>query len=73
VESRRCSIAVRLSEVAGNRGVPEWGGSDLTIGILAASIRGYFGAYVVYAKGKFNLFRIFAGILGGYDRKEGRV
>jgi hypothetical protein len=42
-----------------------------TIGILAASTRGHFGTHAVYAKGKFNLFRMFAGTLGGYNRKEG--
>jgi hypothetical protein len=41
--------------------------------IFAAGIKGYFGAYTIYAEGKIDLFCIFAGMLGGYDRKEGRT
>jgi hypothetical protein len=41
--------------------------------VFAAGTRGYFGTYTIYIKNKVDLFRIFAGMLGGYDRKEGRT
>jgi hypothetical protein len=41
--------------------------------VFAAGIRGYFGAYTIYIKSKVDLFYIFAGILGGYDRKEEKI
>jgi hypothetical protein len=48
--------------------------SNITaIGGLITSIGGYFCAYIIYAKGKFDLFYKFASTLGGYDKKEGRL
>jgi hypothetical protein len=53
------------------------GKSNITAGfiirinrVFAAGTRGYFGAYTIYTKSKINLFRIFIGILGGYNKKE---
>jgi hypothetical protein len=41
--------------------------------VFATGIKGYFGTYTIYIKNKIDLFYIFAGILGGYNRKEGRI
>jgi hypothetical protein len=41
--------------------------------VFAAGIRGYFDTYTIYAKSKVDLFRMFVGTLGGYDRKEGKT
>jgi hypothetical protein len=38
--------------------------------VFVAGIKGYFGAYIIYTKSKINLFRIFAGMLGGYNKKK---
>jgi hypothetical protein len=41
--------------------------------VFATGTRGYFGTHIIYAKSKIDLFRIFAGMLGGYNKKEGRT
>jgi hypothetical protein len=41
--------------------------------VFAAGTRGHFGAYMIYTKSKIDLFRMFAGILGGYNKKGGRT
>jgi hypothetical protein len=38
--------------------------------VFAVGTRGYFGAYMIYTKSKVDLFYTFAGILGGYNKKE---
>jgi hypothetical protein len=38
--------------------------------VFATGTKDYFGAYIIYIKSKIDLFCIFAGILGGYNRKE---
>jgi hypothetical protein len=42
----------------------------ISIGILIASTRGYLSIYIVYTKGKFDLFYIFMSVLRGYNKKE---
>jgi hypothetical protein len=41
--------------------------------VFAASTRGYFGAYIIYIKSKVNLFRMLAGMLRDYNKKEGKT
>jgi hypothetical protein len=41
--------------------------------VFAAGTRGYFGTHTIYAESKIDLFCMFIGILGGYNRKEGRI
>jgi hypothetical protein len=56
------------------------GKNNITVGfvirinkVFATNIKGYFGIYIIYTKSKIDLFYIFAGILGGYNRKEGKI